>query len=311
MAELQELLTDHLRDLYDAEKQLTKALPKLAKAASNQELKQAFTQHLEVTKNQVTRIEEAFEHLGEKAKSKPCKGMKGLVEEGQEHIGEHERGPMLDVALAAAAEKVEHYEIAAYLSARSVAKSIGQRAVAGLLQETLREEEQTGNLLLQIAERLQREAQSTAAEGAQETRRGQRGTKAGDASRSSRPASAQARSTGREAGSMVTTDHKKIRRWAEERGAKPACVRGTGGRGDTGLIRLDFPGYSGSESLQEISWDDWFNKFDKQGLALLHQERTSGGQKSNFNKLISRSGGSGRAAANSRAGSSRRSWRGR
>ena len=80
MEQLQELLTEELRDLYDAEKQLTKALPKLAKAASNEELKRAFTEHLEVTKNQVARIEQAFEHLGEKAKSKPCKGMKVLVE---------------------------------------------------------------------------------------------------------------------------------------------------------------------------------------------------------------------------------------
>jgi ferritin-like metal-binding protein YciE len=267
MAELQELLTDHLRDLYDAEKQLTKALPKLAKAASNEELKRAFTEHLEVTRNQVARIEEAFEHLGEKAKSKPCKGMKGLVEEGQEHAGEHEKGLELDLALAASAEKVEHYEIAGYMTARSMAKTIGQTAVAGLMQETLREEEQTGNLILQIAERLQREMKSGMS--------GEAGAKKGAAPK----------------GSNVTTDHDEIRRWAEQRKAKPACVRGTGRKGDTGMIRLDFPGYSGGDSLQEISWDEWFDKFDDQGLALLYQEKTSGGQTSNFNKLIARQGG--------------------
>ncbi len=84
------------------------------------------------------------------------------------------------------------------------------------------------------------------------------------------------------------TDHEEIRRWAEERGAKPTCVRNTGEREDVGIIRLDFPGYSGEQSLQEISWDDWFEKFDEQGLALLHQETTASGQKSNFNKLVSR-----------------------
>jgi hypothetical protein len=84
------------------------------------------------------------------------------------------------------------------------------------------------------------------------------------------------------------TEHDEIRRWAEERNAKPAHVKRTGGGDDVGMIRLDFPGYSGSESLEEISWDDWFEKFDERNLALLVQEETAGGQKSNFNKLVSR-----------------------
>ena len=84
------------------------------------------------------------------------------------------------------------------------------------------------------------------------------------------------------------TDHEEIRRWAEERKGKPACVIGTGGKGDTGMIRLDFPSYSGKDSLQEISWDEWFQKFDENELALLVQERTAAGQKSSFNKLVSR-----------------------
>ncbi len=88
--------------------------------------------------------------------------------------------------------------------------------------------------------------------------------------------------------STATTDHEEIRRWADERGATPACVRGTGGTGDVGMIRLDFPGYSGEESLEPIEWDQWFEKFDEQGLALLYQETTAGGAKSNFNKLVSR-----------------------
>jgi hypothetical protein len=90
--------------------------------------------------------------------------------------------------------------------------------------------------------------------------------------------------------SQTLTDHEEIRRWAEERGAKPACVKGTGDKGDVGMIRLDFPGFSGEQSLQEISWDEWFESFDENELALIVQERTAAGEKSNFNKLISRSG---------------------
>jgi hypothetical protein len=84
------------------------------------------------------------------------------------------------------------------------------------------------------------------------------------------------------------TDHDEIRRWAEEREAKPACVRGTGDNEDVGMIRLDFPGYSGGDSLEEISWDDWFQKFDESNLALLVQEGTANGERSNFNKLVNR-----------------------
>ena len=88
--------------------------------------------------------------------------------------------------------------------------------------------------------------------------------------------------------SQFTTNHDEIKRWAEARGAKPACVRGTGNKGDIGMIRLDFPGYSGAESLEAISWDEWFEKFDENDLALLYQEETADGKKSNFNKLVSR-----------------------
>ena len=88
--------------------------------------------------------------------------------------------------------------------------------------------------------------------------------------------------------SQTTTDHEQIRRWAEERNAKPACVRGTGGKKDVGLLRLDFPGYTGEDKLEHISWDDWFEKFDERGLALIYQEETADGERRNFNKLISR-----------------------
>src|SRR4051812_16517195 len=85
------------------------------------------------------------------------------------------------------------------------------------------------------------------------------------------------------------TDHDEIQLWAEERGGKPACVRGTGGKDDVGMIRLDFPGYNGADSLEEIPWDEWFEKFDESNLALLVQDETARGQRSNFNKLVSRS----------------------
>ncbi|HZS54543.1 MAG TPA: hypothetical protein VFA65_09085 [Bryobacteraceae bacterium] len=87
--------------------------------------------------------------------------------------------------------------------------------------------------------------------------------------------------------SKTTEDHEEIRRWAEERGAEPACVKGTGDEGDIGMLRLDFPGYSGEESLQHITWDEFFQKFDERKLALVYQEETAGGERSNFNKLVS------------------------
>ena len=88
--------------------------------------------------------------------------------------------------------------------------------------------------------------------------------------------------------SNLTTDHKVIRKWAEQRRAKPACVKGTGNKGDVGMLRLDFPGYSGEDSLQPVDWDEWFEKFDENNLALLYQEETAAGEQSNFNKLVSR-----------------------
>lgn len=101
--------------------------------------------------------------------------------------------------------------------------------------------------------------------------------------------------------SRTLTDHEEIRQWAEERGAAPACVRGTGGAEDTGMIRLDFPGYSGEQSLEPIGWDDWFRKFDESKLALLVQDETAGGERSNFNKLIGRETARARSAGDNRA----------
>lgn len=90
------------------------------------------------------------------------------------------------------------------------------------------------------------------------------------------------------ASAKVTTDHDEIRRWVEERGGHPACVKGTGGKGDVGMLRIDFPGFSGEDSLEAIDWDAWFEAFDANGLAFLHQDETEGGEPSRFNKLVSR-----------------------
>src|SRR5688572_20688274 len=107
------------------------------------------------------------------------------------------------------------------------------------------------------------------------------------------------RNSGGSGSARPLTDREQIRQWAESRGAKPTCVRGTGGGGDTGMIRLDFPGYTG-ENLQEIPWDEWFEQFDSQNLALLVQETTKAGQQSNFNKLVSRSAAGGRQSGGGR-----------
>ena len=152
------LLEEQIKDLYDAEKQLTKALPKLAKAASDQELKAAFSEHLEQTKGQVSRLEQVFELLEKKAKSKPCAAMKGLVEEGQETISEDASPEMKDCMLIASAQRAEHYEIAAYGTVRTIAEMMGNQEVVDLLQQTLEEEEETDAKLSEISKRILSEA---------------------------------------------------------------------------------------------------------------------------------------------------------
>lgn len=148
---IETLLEEELKDLYDAEKQLTKALPKMVKAASSDELREAFEEHLEVTKSQVHRLEQVFDLLDLKPKSKPCHGMKGLIEEGDEVMKEDADEPYDDCALIAAAQKIEHYEISGYGTARTIAETIGNDEVAELLQKTLEEEEEADNKLTQIS----------------------------------------------------------------------------------------------------------------------------------------------------------------
>jgi ferritin-like metal-binding protein YciE len=149
---LQKLYTNELRDLYNAEHQLLKALPKMAKAASSEELKDAFEKHLEQTKSHVKRLEQVFEELDEKPKGKTCHAMKGLVEEGSEILQQDGEESILDAGIIVAAQKVEHYEIAGYGSVRTFAHLLGQNKAAELLQTTLDEESETNEVLNRLAE---------------------------------------------------------------------------------------------------------------------------------------------------------------
>jgi ferritin-like metal-binding protein YciE len=149
---LEILYIEELRDLYNAENQLVKALPKMAKAASSPELRRAFEDHLEETKEQVERLEEIFKKLGKKPTGKTCHGMKGLIEEGSEIMKQEGDDSVLDAALIAAAQKVEHYEIASYGTVREFANILGEEDAAELLQETLDEEGEANKRLTELAE---------------------------------------------------------------------------------------------------------------------------------------------------------------
>jgi len=134
---LKELYVEELRDIYDAENQLVKALPEMAKAATSEELRSGFEEHLEQTKEHVRRLEQVLNDLGEKAKGKKCKGMQGLVSEGKEVIGEDFEDDVKDAALISAAQRVEHYEIAAYGTVRTYAEILGEQNAVSLLEKTL------------------------------------------------------------------------------------------------------------------------------------------------------------------------------
>ena len=145
---LRDVLIDELRDLYSAENQLVKALPKIAKAASNPELKTIVTEHLQETKGQVERLKQVFEKLGKKATGQHCSAMEGLVEEGKEAIEKDEQGATKDVCLIGAALRVEHYEIAGYTAAIGIAKALGENEAATLLTQSLNEEVAAGKKVL-------------------------------------------------------------------------------------------------------------------------------------------------------------------
>jgi ferritin-like metal-binding protein YciE len=151
---LEDIFEDTLRDIYWAEKHLTKALAKMSKAAYNEELKDAFDSHLEQTEMQVSKLEKCFDLLGKKPMGKKCEAMEGLIKEGEEQIEEHEEGHPRDAALIGAAQKVEHYEISAYGTLRTMANVLGMTQCAEILEEIKDEEAETDVKLTEIADRI-------------------------------------------------------------------------------------------------------------------------------------------------------------
>ena len=166
---LQELFVEELRDVYDAEKQITKALPKMARAVESDELRAAFEEHLDITRMQINRLEEVFKSLGLAARGKTCDGMKGLLEEGQSHMEELD-GSTLDAALIGAAQRVEHYEIAAYGTLATWADLLGHQDAKDLLGQTLEEEKEADEKLTGIAGMINPEAEQEDGENEQQNK---------------------------------------------------------------------------------------------------------------------------------------------
>jgi len=162
---LMELYVDELKDLYDAETRLVKALPKVAKAASSDKLRTAVEEHLEQTRGHVDRLKEIFANLGEKATGKKCVGMMGILKEGEEIMDEDFEAEVMDAALISAAQRVEHYEIAAYGCVRTWADLLGEREASALLDKTLEEEKETDEKLTQLAEEINVQAKESGSEG--------------------------------------------------------------------------------------------------------------------------------------------------
>jgi ferritin-like metal-binding protein YciE len=161
---LRQLYTEQLLDLYDAEHQIIKALPKLIEAAQSEDLKEALNEHLDVTKDQANRIEQIFRKTGEKLKSQKCKGMQGVIKEGDELVSEIDNPDVRDAAIIASAQRVEHYEIAGYGTARTYAELLGDNEARELLQQTLNEEAEADETLTNLAGEINVEAMEEEAE---------------------------------------------------------------------------------------------------------------------------------------------------
>lgn len=178
---LMELYVDELKDLYDAENRLVKALPKMAKAATSDKLRAGFEEHLEQTRGHVDRLKEIFDNLGEKATGKKCAGMMGIVKEGEEIMQEDFEGETMDAALISAAQRVEHYEIAAYGCVRTWADLLGENEASSLLEKTLEEEKETDQKLNELAEEINVQAKETGSEGEEESEEEEEGSGRGRA----------------------------------------------------------------------------------------------------------------------------------
>lgn len=168
---LETLLQEELKDIYSAEKQLIKAIPKMAKKASSPELKRALEEHLRVTERQAERIEQVFELLGQKPKAKTCEAMKGIIEEAQDMMSEDMDDAVMDAAIIGCAQKVEHYEIASYGTVRTWAERIGNNRAAKLLDQTLQEEGDADKRLTGLAESMINEEAESGSSGSRPTRK--------------------------------------------------------------------------------------------------------------------------------------------
>src|ERR1700731_942713 len=177
---LKDVYVAELKDLFDAENRLVKAIPKMAKAATSEKLRSGFEEHLEQTRGHVDRLKEIFDAMGEKATGKKCAGMMGIVKEGEEIMDEDFEGEVMDAALISAAQRVEHYEIAAYGCVRTWADLLGENEASSLLEKTLEEEKETDEKLTQLAEEINVQAkEESGEEGEEEAPRGKaRGARA-------------------------------------------------------------------------------------------------------------------------------------
>ena len=157
---LQHLFVEQLRDLYDGEQQITKALPKLIEKSTHEELKDALQEHLDVTREQIRRLDQIFGMLGEEASGVTCKGMKGVIAEGDGLVGEAKDASVRDAGIIASAQRVEHYEIAGYGTVRTYARLLGKQEIANLLEQTLQEEKEADQTLSEIADSVNVEAKA-------------------------------------------------------------------------------------------------------------------------------------------------------
>jgi ferritin-like metal-binding protein YciE len=320
-----------LKDVADAERQLLKALPKMAKAATTEELRQAFEIHERETQEQLKRVERILKNHGESGSGPRCKGMQGIIAEGEEFLEEEPDEMLIDVGLITSAQKVEHYEIATYGCLTTYARLLGYEEDARLLHRTLAEEKATDGKLSLLAEDAGLNEEAAAGETPEDIMASEEEgeeSEGNESPRSKRQAGGrggarqqQGRSGGRSGGgnqsggsAQSTQDLEEIREWAEARGGKPATVKSTRGRGKNagaGILRIDFPGYSGGDSLEEISWDEWYEKFQKENLTFIYQDRTKDGRESRFFKLVCEPTGGSRNGRNRGTARGRSGSRGR
>jgi ferritin-like metal-binding protein YciE len=304
---MEDFYLKELKDVADAERQILRVLPKMAKAAISPELKHAFEVHQRETAEQLKRVERLLKEHGETGSSK-CRGMEGILEEGEEFLSEEPDESLIDVGLITTAQKVEHYEIASYGCLTTYARLLGFEQDSRQLYRTLAEEKATDGKLSVLAEEaglneeaaqgetpedieaVEEEEDGDGEESSPRSKRQSnesRGQKGGSKNGRGRLGNqGNGRSNGKSGSAQSTQDLEEIRAWAEARGGKPATVKSTAKGKDAGILRIDFPGYRGGDSLEEISWDEWYEKFQENNLTFLYQDKTKDGKESRFFKLV-------------------------